>query len=44
MIGNSVQVSMTDERLDLRVSAPGPLAHLRSAVSSQEVGYVVGWC
>ena len=39
-----VPISMTDERLDSRMDAPGPLAHLRSGVSSQVVGYVVGWC
>ena len=28
------------EAMDSRIGAPGPLAHLRSRVSSQEVGYV----
>ena len=35
-----VQIYWTDERLDSRMGARGPLAHLRSGVSSQEVGYV----
>ena len=35
-----VQISWRDKRLDSRMGARGPLAHLRSGVSLQEVGYV----